>query len=91
MGAGDQNCSVVGMGAIRPGLATVTLGTAGLAILAAGAYAVTGNAAADAPTSQREDFFGQGYPLTNIAIPTSRHTQGNFGRYHAGWIANFTE
>jgi xylulokinase len=33
-GAGDQNCSVVGMGAIRPGMATVTLGTAGLAILA---------------------------------------------------------
>ena len=33
VGAGDQNCSVVGMGAVRPGLATVTLGTAGLAIL----------------------------------------------------------
>jgi len=33
VGAGDQNCSVVGMGAIRPGIATVTLGTAGLAIL----------------------------------------------------------
>ncbi|MFO7905622.1 MAG: FGGY-family carbohydrate kinase [Planctomycetota bacterium] len=33
MGAGDQNCSVLGMGAIEPGLATVTLGTAGLAIL----------------------------------------------------------
>jgi xylulokinase len=33
VGAGDQNCSVVGMGAIRPGMATVTLGTAGLAIL----------------------------------------------------------
>ncbi|HOD81969.1 MAG: Xylulose kinase [Planctomycetes bacterium ADurb.Bin126] len=34
VGAGDQNCSVVGMGAIRSGMATVTLGTAGLAILA---------------------------------------------------------
>ncbi len=34
VGAGDQNCSVLGMGAIEPGLATVTLGTAGLAILA---------------------------------------------------------
>lgn len=34
VGAGDQNCSVLGMGAIQPGLATVTLGTAGLAILA---------------------------------------------------------
>jgi xylulokinase len=36
LGAGDQNCSVVGMGAIRPGMATVTLGTAGLAILVSG-------------------------------------------------------
>lgn len=33
VGAGDQNCSVVGMGAIRAGMGTVTLGTAGLAIL----------------------------------------------------------
>lgn len=33
VGAGDQNCSVLGMGAIQPGMATVTLGTAGLAIL----------------------------------------------------------
>jgi len=33
LGAGDQNCSVVGMGSIKPGMATVTLGTAGLAIL----------------------------------------------------------
>ena len=33
VGAGDQNCSVVGMGSIRPGMGTVTLGTAGLAIL----------------------------------------------------------
>jgi xylulokinase len=33
VGAGDQNCSVVGMGAIRSGMGTVTLGTAGLAIL----------------------------------------------------------
>jgi xylulokinase len=36
VGGGDQNCSVVGMGAIRPGIATVTLGTAGLAILSTG-------------------------------------------------------
>lgn len=36
VGAGDQNCSVVGMGAIREGMGTVTLGTAGLAILCAG-------------------------------------------------------
>lgn len=33
VGAGDQNCSVLGMGAVRGGMATVTLGTAGLAIL----------------------------------------------------------
>jgi xylulokinase len=33
VGAGDQNCSVIGMGSIKPGMATVTLGTAGLAIL----------------------------------------------------------
>ncbi len=33
VGAGDQNCSVVGMGAIKSGMGTVTLGTAGLAIL----------------------------------------------------------
>ncbi len=36
VGAGDQNCSVLGMGAIRPGMGTVTLGTAGLAILCVG-------------------------------------------------------
>ena len=35
-GAGDQNCAVVGMGSIRPGMATVTLGTAGLAIVSLG-------------------------------------------------------
>jgi xylulokinase len=33
VGAGDQNCGVVGMGSIESGMATVTLGTAGLAIL----------------------------------------------------------
>jgi xylulokinase len=33
VGAGDQNCSVVGMGAIHGGMGTVTLGTAGLAAL----------------------------------------------------------
>lgn len=33
VGAGDQNCGVVGMGSIQSGMATVTLGTAGLAIL----------------------------------------------------------
>ncbi|MBL7221946.1 MAG: carbohydrate kinase [Phycisphaerae bacterium] len=33
LGAGDQNCSMVGMGAIEAGMAGVTLGTAGVAIL----------------------------------------------------------
>ena len=31
--AGDQNCSAVGMGAVRSGIGTVTLGTCGMAIL----------------------------------------------------------
>jgi len=34
LGAGDQNCGAVGMGAVRPGIGTVTLGTCGMAILA---------------------------------------------------------
>ena len=33
VGAGDQNCGTVGMGSIRPGMASVTLGTAGMVIL----------------------------------------------------------
>jgi xylulokinase len=33
VGAGDQNCSVIGMGGVANGIGTVTLGTAGLAIL----------------------------------------------------------
>jgi xylulokinase len=33
VGASDQNCAVLGMGAIAPGMATVTLGTAGVAIV----------------------------------------------------------
>ncbi|MDO5552926.1 MAG: FGGY family carbohydrate kinase [Planctomycetia bacterium] len=33
LGAGDQNCSVLGMGAVRSGQVTITLGTAGLVIL----------------------------------------------------------
>jgi xylulokinase len=36
VGAGDQNCGMVGMGSIKPGMATVTLGTAGLAIVSLG-------------------------------------------------------
>jgi xylulokinase len=33
VGAGDQNCGIVGMGAVEAGMAGVTLGTAGMAIL----------------------------------------------------------
>ncbi|MDF1521130.1 MAG: FGGY family carbohydrate kinase [Brevefilum sp.] len=33
VGAGDQNCGVIGMGSIKNGIVTVTLGTAGLVIL----------------------------------------------------------
>ena len=54
VGAGDQNCSVIGMGAVKPGMATVTLGTAGLAILATdkpvagfGGMMITNHAMAD--------------------------------------------
>jgi len=36
VGAGDQNCGVLGMGSIKPGMATVTLGTAGLGIVSLG-------------------------------------------------------
>lgn len=34
VGAGDQNCAAVGMGAVKPGIGTVTLGTCGMAMLA---------------------------------------------------------
>ncbi len=33
VGAGDQNCGVVGMGSVRSGMATVSLGTGGLVVL----------------------------------------------------------
>jgi len=33
IGAGDQNCAAVGAGAVRPGMATVSIGTGGLAIV----------------------------------------------------------
>ncbi len=60
VGAGDQNCSVVGMGAVRPGMATVTLGTAGLAILV---------------TDQPVPGFG-GMMITNHAIPGRWEIEG---------------
>ncbi len=60
IGAGDQNCSVVGMGAIQPGMATVTLGTAGLAILA---------------TGQPVAGFG-GMMITNHAVPGMWEIEG---------------
>ena len=60
LGAGDQNCAVVGMGAIAPGMATVTLGTAGLAILA---------------TTQPAAGFG-GMMITNHALPGMWEIEG---------------
>jgi xylulokinase len=60
VGAGDQNCSVVGMGAVRPGMATVTLGTAGLAILS---------------TSEPAAGFG-GMMITNHAVPGMWEIEG---------------
>ena len=60
VGAGDQNCSVVGMGAIEPGMATVTLGTAGLAILV---------------TDQPVPGFG-GMMITNHVIPERWEVEG---------------
>ena len=60
VGAGDQNCSVVGMGAIRAGMGTVTLGTAGLAILC---------------TQQPVAGFG-GMMITNHALPGRWEIEG---------------
>lgn len=60
VGAGDQNCSVIGMGAIRPGMGTVTLGTAGLAILCV-----------DQPVAG----FG-GMMITNHAVPGRWEVEG---------------
>ncbi len=60
LGAGDQNCSVVGMGAIRARLGTVTLGTAGLAILCA-----------DAPVAGFD-----GMMVTNHAVPGRWQVEG---------------
>lgn len=60
VGAGDQNCSVVGMGAIRAGMGTVTLGTAGLAILCV-----------DRPVAG----FG-GMMITNHAVPGRWEVEG---------------
>ncbi len=60
VGAGDQNCSAVGMGAIRGGIGTVTLGTAGLAILCV-----------DRPVAG----FG-GMMITNHAVPGKWEVEG---------------
>ena len=63
VGAGDQNSSVVGMGAIRAGQGTVTLGTAGLAILC---------------TEQPAAGFG-GMMVTNHAAPGRWEVEGLSG------------
>jgi xylulokinase len=60
VGAGDQNCSVIGMGAIHAGMATVTLGTAGLAVLCS-----------DRPV----EGFG-GMMITNHAAPNRWEVEG---------------
>ncbi len=60
VGAGDQNCGVVGMGSIRSGMATVTLGTAGLAILS---------------LDRRIPGFG-GMMITNHAVPGMWEMEG---------------
>jgi xylulokinase len=60
VGAGDQNCAVVGLGAIEPGMGTVTLGTAGLAILC---------------TDRPVPGFG-GMMVTNHAVPGRWEVEG---------------
>jgi xylulokinase len=60
VGAGDQNCGVVGMGSISSGMATVTLGTAGLAILS---------------LDKRIPGFG-GMMITNHAVPGMWEMEG---------------
>lgn len=60
VGAGDQNCGVVGMGSISSGMATVTLGTAGLAILS---------------LDKRIPGFG-GLMITNHAVPGMWEMEG---------------
>jgi xylulokinase len=60
VGAGDQNCGVIGMGSIKSGMATVTLGTAGLAILS---------------LDKRIPGFG-GMMITNHAVPGMWEMEG---------------
>jgi xylulokinase len=60
VGAGDQNCGVVGMGSVKSGMATVTLGTAGLAILS---------------LDKRIPGFG-GMMITNHAVPGMWEMEG---------------
>jgi len=60
VGAGDQNCGVVGMGSVQSGMATVTLGTAGLAILS---------------LDRRIPGFG-GMMITNHAVPGMWEMEG---------------
>lgn len=60
VGAGDQNCGVVGMGSVESGIVTVTLGTAGLAILS---------------LDKRIPGFG-GMMITNHAVPGMWEMEG---------------
>jgi xylulokinase len=60
VGAGDQNCGVVGMGSVRSGMATVTLGTGGLVVLS---------------LDKRIPGFG-GLMITNHAVPGMWEMEG---------------
>lgn len=60
IGAGDQNCGVVGMGAVKSGMATVSLGTGGLIALA---------------LDRRISGFG-GLLITNHAVPGMWEMEG---------------
>lgn len=60
VGAGDQNCGVIGMGSVKSGMVTVTLGTAGLAILS---------------LDKRIPGFG-GMMITNHAVPGMWEMEG---------------
>jgi xylulokinase len=60
VGAGDQNCGVVGMGSVKSGMATVSLGTGGLIVLS---------------LDRRIPGFG-GMMITNHAVPGMWEMEG---------------
>jgi xylulokinase len=77
VGAGDQNCGVVGMGSVEPGMATVTLGTAGLAIVSlAKPIAGTGGLMI---TNHAVDGMWEAEGLTNAAASSYRWFRDTVG------------